>query len=114
MEGDNIMEGLLVLRKVRELSPGALDYLYQDEGGKAYFPAFVDNDLSRDDAITQELMEVTQGFAVATAEGEVLKKFKDVASAEQARANAVPSFEVSLDIPGGEDFDEADEEAKSA
>lgn len=106
------MEGLLVLRRVDTLTQGAFEYLYEDEGDKAYFPKYVDNDRPRDDAITQELMEKTIGFAIADSSGQVYKKFKDVASAETARANAKPSFAYELEVDGetAAPLDDDDEE----
>lgn len=108
------MQGLLILRKVRELSPAALQELFKDEGDKTYFPDFVDNDLPRDDAITQEIVAATQGFAIADEDGNIYKKFRDLSDAEQARANAVPSFNVELEVPetGSEvdDFEEVEDE----
>ena len=108
------MQGLMILRKVRELSPQALFELAKDEGDKAYFPDFVDNDLPRDDAITQEIVAATQGFAIADEDGTIYKKFKDLNDAETARANAVPSFNVELELPETasevEDFEEAKED----
>lgn len=108
------MQGLVILRKVRPLSPGALFELAKNEGDQPYFPEFVNNDLPRDDAITQEIVGSTQGFAIADEDGNIYKKFKVLADAEKARAGAVPSFNVDLDIPDEgevvEEF-EVDEEA---
>lgn len=104
------MEGLLVLRRVETLTQGAFEYLYVDEGDKPYFPRFVDNDRPRDDAITQELMDKTIGFAVADTNGNVYKKFKTVEEAETARARAVPSFNIEIDVEGGEDVDDEETE----
>lgn len=108
------MQGLVILRKVRPLSPGALFEIAKDEGDQPYFPEFVNNDLPRDDAITQEIVGSTQGFAIADEDGNIYKKFKVLADAERARASAVPSFSVELDIPEAEnevdDFDVDDEE----
>lgn len=94
------MEGLLVLRRVDTLTQGAFEYLYENEGDKGYFPKYVDNDRPRDDAITQELMEKTIGFAVADVNGQIYKKFSNVVDAETARANAKPSFSYDLEIDG--------------
>lgn len=94
------MEGLLVLRRVDTLTQGAFEYLYENEGDKAYFPKYVDNDRPRDDAITQELMEKTIGFAIADTSGQVYKKFKTVVEAERARASAKPSFAYELEVDG--------------
>jgi len=94
------MEGLLVLRRVDVLTQGAFEYLYENEGDKAYFPKYVDNDRPRDDAITQELMAKTIGFAVADTDGQVYKKFNSLVEAETARANAKPAFAYDLEIDG--------------
>lgn len=108
------MQGLVILRKVRPLSPGALFEISKDEGDQPYFPDFVNNDLPRDDAITQEIVGSTQGFAIADEDGNIYKKFKNLVDAEKARANAVPSFTVDLDIPDEgaavETFDDDEEQ----
>ena len=97
---------LMILRRVEGVAPATLMELAKDEGEEAYFPEYVDNERPRDGAFTSDLVNHTLGFAVASREGEVLKKFKELRDAEDARANARVSFEVQVDGLGEEDGEE--------
>ncbi len=90
-------DDLMILRRVDGLSPATLVELAKDEGQESYFPDFVDNDRPRDGTFTADIVEHTKGFAVANRDGEVLKKFKALDEAENARANAKVTFEVQVD-----------------
>lgn len=106
---------LLLLRRVKPLDSGLAENAeFNRERDEWYWPDWVDNDSPHVDIITNELLEKTLGFAVATPEGEIVKKFKktDLASAEAARANAKVSLEIDIDLEPeeAETEEETDEE----
>jgi len=91
---------LMVLRRVENLSPATMEEVAVKESDFPYFPDWVNNDLPRSDPYTIELMDRTLGFGVAGEDGVVLKKFKTLEEAEQARATAKVTFEVKVDVDG--------------
>ena len=96
---------LIVLRRVQNLSDATLEEVAVKESDMPYFPDYVDNDLARDGAYTYELVDKTLGFALAGEDGEVLKKFKTLEEAEQARRSARVTFEVKVDVDGTDNID---------
>ena len=101
---------LRICRAVKNLTPDTMDEVYKQEGEEPYFMAadeadvyLVDNDVPRDIAYTEELMEQTLGFAIVDNRGRVHKKFKDLGKAEQARSTATINFDVSVEVEGDDD-----------
>lgn len=94
---------LMVVRRVDGLSQATLDEAAIKEAEFPYFPDYVDNDMARDGAYTDEIMAHTLGFGVAGEDGVVLKKFKTLEEAENARATAKVTFEVKVDVDGEEE-----------
>jgi len=100
-----MQSNLMVLRRVENLSEDTLEEVAVKEAEYPYFPDYVDNDLARDGAYTSELVEKTLGFAIAGEDGVVLKKFKTLDEAEQARGSARVTFEVKVDVDGTDNID---------
>lgn len=96
------MNNLMILRRVQNLSPQTLKELSVREGDMPYFPDWIDNDLPRDGAYTDEIMQEdnTLGFGIADESGTVLKKFKTLEEAERAKRGAKVTFEVKVDVDG--------------
>ena len=100
---------LKIVRAVKNLSPGTMSEILKYESEEPYFQALdeegvylVDNDAPRDGPYTDELLEKTLGFAIVDSMGRVHKKFKDLATAERARAGATINFDVSVQVEEGE------------
>lgn len=106
------MINLHVVRAVKGLSDGTLVEISKSEGDMPYFEALdedgvylVDNDAPRDGPYTEELMQKTLGFALVDSAGRIHGKFKTLARAESALANAKIDFGVTVDVEQDEEED---------
>ena len=104
-----------VLRHIRvdRASARAADYLIKeyDLRKKSIDPVFnrpradvidpksgwIDTDVPRDDDVTREIMELTDGFALAHSYGGIIRQFKSLQDAERARHSAKPNFDVQIE-----------------
>jgi hypothetical protein len=101
--------GLRVLAKVDgNLGPAAIDAISPYEGDEPYFPDYVDANFPRNQEITEEVVEATDGYAVADEAGNIIARFegeRNGKSAYQRAQEAVAGAKVSLAV----DFDPGDE-----
>lgn len=76
------------------------DWLYLDKKARYFRKGYIDNDLPRAGAVTDTIMENTEGFALWDDEqGMIREGIATVAEAEKIRASAKISVNVDFDIP---------------
>lgn len=102
---------LKVMRRVKNLSQVVADAIERQDGiyeigGQSY----VDGDYPRDAVVAEEIVALTIDFALVD-EGTIIKTFKDLRSADKAKASARVVFDYEVDL--GED-EPADPVAEAA
>ena len=121
---------LILLAKVPELDPATKDFCgfetRQGAGGRnvkvpreakfAYFAqGFVNADLPRNAAYTEDITRATVGWALADEGGNVLAEFKTAAEADDARSKATQKLEIAVPEAKAEPKEaEAEKPAKEA
>lgn len=90
-----------------QISPALSEHLEKFEDAAEW----VDGDRARDLPLTQEILEITKGYALTDQDGNVVARYKKFEAAEAARASAKISIAVDVDVDDDEDAGDEDDDA---